>query len=188
MFQINFQSFRIIYSHFQYIFSRFLVISVRFPFISGLLSIVLPFVISGHFQLFTDSAEEPHYKGEFIVFLIEFFRLFSRKFPFSNKQVRILLFRECDLRGKKLLFDSIGIQNVAQHNPGNAQKNRTSCSSTSSSINHIELSDGYLYVRPDGDHNSISEMIFGSVAMAFRGASLKVYIRLFILIFSVRIF
>lgn len=100
-----------------------------------------------------------------------------RKFPFSNEQVRILLFRECDIRGKKLLFDSIGIQNVAdlqQQQNTCDQKNRSSYSSNASTISHIDLSNGYRYVRPDGDHNNISEMIFGSVAMVFRGASLKV--------------
>lgn len=105
--------------------------------------------------------------------------MFYRKFFFSNEQVRILLFRECDIRGKKLLFDSIGIQNVAdeqqqQNNISCDQTNRSSYSSNASTISHIELSNGYRYVRPDGDHTNISEMIFGSVAMAFRGASLKV--------------
>jgi len=35
-----------------------------------------------------------------------------RPFNFSKDQVRILLFRECDWRGRKLLFDSKAVQKV----------------------------------------------------------------------------
>lgn len=34
------------------------------------------------------------------------------QFPFSKDQVRILLFRECDWRGRRLLFDSSAIEPV----------------------------------------------------------------------------
>lgn len=34
------------------------------------------------------------------------FNFFCSPFPFTADQVRIVLYRECDLRGTKLLFDS----------------------------------------------------------------------------------
>lgn len=43
--------------------------------------------------------------------LIRFF--FYRQFSFSNDQVRILLYRECDWRGRRLLFDSTALQKIA---------------------------------------------------------------------------
>lgn len=47
---------------------------------------------------------------------------FSTDIPFSADQVRVLLFRECDFQGRKLLFDSSAIQKTdtqpAQGPPG----------------------------------------------------------------------
>lgn len=37
----------------------------------------------------------------------------ERLFPFSKDQVRVVLFRECDFRGRKLLFDSQAVRKVA---------------------------------------------------------------------------
>lgn len=39
-----------------------------------------------------------------------------KPFNFSKEQVRILLFRECDWRGRKLLFDSKAVQKVPLDN------------------------------------------------------------------------
>lgn len=36
-----------------------------------------------------------------------------RQFPFSADQVRILVFKECDIRGRKLLFDSSTVEKVS---------------------------------------------------------------------------
>lgn len=104
---------------------------------------------------------------------MQHFFLFCSIFPFSNEQVRIVLYRECDLNGRRLLFDSSAIQKVNLTAPtiiedgdGN-EKNQK---------NYIDISNGYgyRYARPETDYNSIGEMIFGSVAMSFRGTSLKV--------------
>lgn len=39
-----------------------------------------------------------------------------KPFNFSKDQVRVLLFRECDWRGRKLLFDSKAVQKVSLEN------------------------------------------------------------------------
>jgi hypothetical protein len=39
-----------------------------------------------------------------------------KPFNFNKDQVRVLLFRECDWRGRKLLFDSKAVQKVSLEN------------------------------------------------------------------------
>ena len=101
----------------------------------------------------------------------------SSLFPFSTDQVRIVLYRECDWTGRRLLFDSSAIQKVEL---STATEKETASSKNDNGNkapkNFIEVSNGfgYKYVRPGSDCNSIGEMIFGSVAMSFRGTSLKV--------------
>ncbi|GAB0096193.1 folliculin-interacting protein 2 [Sergentomyia squamirostris] len=100
----------------------------------------------------------------------------SNDFPFSTDQVRILLFRECET--PRLLFDSNSIQHVERPmrngtcpgTPGRVGK-------ASPSGNIVEISDGIIYKKKDqgSDCGSLAEMIFGTVAMAFRGTSLKVH-------------
>lgn len=97
-------------------------------------------------------------------------------FPFSNNQVRIVLYRECDLNGRRLLFDSSAIQKV--HLEATPREDDKSSPNTNGKCqkNYIDVSNGYgyRYAKPETDYNAIGEMIFGSVAMSFRGTSLKV--------------
>lgn len=151
---------------------------------------------------------------------------FCSPFPFSNDQVRVLLYRECDWRGKRLLFDSSAIEcinnsttttsstssscsfsaastasspssssspscststasssSARSHQNGNNSSSSSSGYSSSSSHRsstnssyHIEYCDGftYKYGKPNADYNNLGEMVFGSVAMSFRGTTLKV--------------
>lgn len=43
----------------------------------------------------------------------------DRLFTFSKDQVQVVLFRECDFRGRKLLFDSHAIRKVSLHTVNN---------------------------------------------------------------------
>lgn len=96
------------------------------------------------------------------------------QFPFSNEQVRILLYRECDWRGRRLLFDSTAVQkdNVSASGPNNLHTT-PNCKKYS---NYIDTIDGvsYRYTRPDEDFNGIGDMVFGSVSMSMRATTLKV--------------
>lgn len=81
------------------------------------------------------------------------------------------MYRECDWRGRRLLFDSTAIEKVNLTN-GNHQ---TSDSKKNSKFIDTIGGYGYKYTHPDeSDFNTISEMVFGSVAMSVRTTSLKV--------------
>ncbi|XP_061398909.1 uncharacterized protein LOC133334611 [Musca vetustissima] len=131
-------------------------------------------------------------------------------FPFDGSQVRILVYRECDTRGRRLLFDSNALEKV-YHKEKNGNNNSSSSSnkhigskstssigsssllsdrlSAASSANnsnkgahsnggYIDVCDeyGYKHNRPNStDISSIGEMVFGALAMSFRGPSLKVH-------------
>ncbi|KAJ9574157.1 hypothetical protein L9F63_008413, partial [Diploptera punctata] len=102
-----------------------------------------------------------------------------KPFNFSKEQVRVLLFRECDWRGRKLLFDSKAVQKVSLESNscsklkfGQRQKNENKKTET-----YVEVTNGfgYQYMRPSSDVTMLGEMIFGSVAMSFQGSVSKVH-------------
>lgn len=117
------------------------------------------------------------------------------QFPFSNEQVRILLYCESDWRGRILLFDSTAIEKVnlssngtttttttpnhQQHGPKKQSSTGSSCGGDKKQppSTYIDTVGGYVYRYPrstESDFNSIGEMVFGSVAMSVRSTTLKV--------------
>uniref|UniRef100_A0A1I8NI38 UDENN FNIP1/2-type domain-containing protein n=1 Tax=Musca domestica TaxID=7370 RepID=A0A1I8NI38_MUSDO len=52
------------------------------------------------------------------------------QFPFDGSQVRILVYRECDTRGRRLLFDSNALEKVYHHKEKNGNNNSSSGSSS----------------------------------------------------------
>lgn len=80
------------------------------------------------------------------------------------------------MNGRRLLFDSSAIQKVDLAATTTITDDKTGTNGEKNPKNYIDVSNGYgyRYARPDTDFNSIGEMIFGSVAMSFRGTSLKV--------------
>lgn len=127
---------------------------------------------------------------------------FSCIFPFSSEQVRVVLFRECDWTGRRLLFDSSAVQKVclatnnqAATTPSPSSSSLTSSASSANKRNeklststpdsnglhstrsYIDICNGYGYIYDQAScetNNNIGEMVFGSVAMSFKGTSLKV--------------
>lgn len=123
---------------------------------------------------------------------------FSCIFPFSSEQVRVVLFRECDWTGRRLLFDSSAVQKVclATHNETTTPSLLTTAAATTtpsknrskqspsperngshSTRSYIDTCNGYGYIYDQAScdtNNNIGEMVFGSVAMSFKGTSLKV--------------
>lgn len=101
-------------------------------------------------------------------------------FNFSKDQVRILLLRECERRGRKLLFDSRAVRKIVLPTPlqcGKARKGvKTEEVKRPETFVEITNGFGYQYTRPSADVKALGEMIFGSVAMAFRGSTFKVHI------------
>lgn len=91
-------------------------------------------------------------------------------------QVRILLFRECEWRGRKLLFDSMTVQ---QHR----SKSETVCTAVNNNVEGkcetpFNIGTAHDFERDkmiEDDVSLLSEMVFGTVAMTYRGSSFKVH-------------
>ncbi|GLG93997.1 CLUMA_CG009771, isoform A [Gryllus bimaculatus] len=103
-----------------------------------------------------------------------------KPFNFSREQVRLLLFRECDARGRKLLFDSSAVLKTVIENTQCSKSrlgSKPKCDNPKRTEAYVEVTNGvgYQYTRPSSDVNLMGEMIFGSVAMTFKGMVCKVH-------------
>lgn len=99
--------------------------------------------------------------------------------------MRVLLFRECEWTGRRILFDSNAITKISvnkRNNKANTMENVTNENEKSTYHNLIEIVNGYAYCYGEtaSDINSIGEMIYGSIAMTNRGTSLKVNFGIFL--------
>lgn len=103
------------------------------------------------------------------------------QFPFATDQIRVILFRECDIRGRKLLFDSSAVERI----PDGPSAGIATATAHTSSVHHKSIPQAQkcdhckvLYqhnTNPKSDIKPLSEMIFGSAPIAFQGSSLKVH-------------
>ncbi|RZF35798.1 hypothetical protein LSTR_LSTR009214 [Laodelphax striatellus] len=84
-----------------------------------------------------------------------------RPFDLELDQVRVLLFRECDWRGRKLLFDSGTKPKAAPDTKSNEVSN-------DSSRNNSEQASV-------AEANALGEAVFGAVAMLLAGPAVKVH-------------
>ncbi|XP_045626020.2 uncharacterized protein [Procambarus clarkii] len=135
-------------------------------------------------------------------------------FHLQKDGVRVLLFRECDSRGRKLLYDSKTVVRVpvaenwsappsckallknswssgpagsimlsntqlSQHNSTTTSSSNVKSSTLSSkSDGFVEMSSGfgYQYRQQESDTKSLGELVFGTVALAYRGPSSKLHL------------
>lgn len=101
-------------------------------------------------------------------------------FDFSKDQVRVVLFRECERRGRKLLFDSKAVRKIPLTSVLQCSKLRKGMKAEdikkADAFAEITNGFGYQYARPPSDVKPLGEMIFGSVAMALRGSTFKVHV------------
>ncbi|KAJ8669020.1 hypothetical protein QAD02_000279 [Eretmocerus hayati] len=114
------------------------------------------------------------------------------RFPvLAAEPVRILLMRECEWRGRKLLFDSVADQRNKQSNHEDVSENNnvtTTCRNTQKNETKMKdrfdesISEDRVTAVAcehekllDEDISLLSEMIFGSVAMTYRGPSFKIH-------------
>uniref|UniRef100_A0A1Y1MB06 UDENN FNIP1/2-type domain-containing protein n=1 Tax=Photinus pyralis TaxID=7054 RepID=A0A1Y1MB06_PHOPY len=95
-------------------------------------------------------------------------------FILTKKQVRVLLFRECDFRGRKLLFDSESVQKIDLADKGDLRDNSTT-NKCNDKFEEVSNGYGYQYIKPCCDIGHLGEMVFGAVAMSYRGTSLKIH-------------
>ncbi|XP_061102420.1 folliculin-interacting protein 2 isoform X2 [Conger conger] len=106
-------------------------------------------------------------------------------------QIRLIVYQDCERRGRQVLFDSKAIRKLDGSDPSGEEapaKTPGRCYQTTRSgactINTPGAScdrdppPSYQYTRPASDVNMLGEMMFGSVAMSYRGSTLKIhYIR-----------
>ncbi|XP_014220956.1 folliculin-interacting protein 2 isoform X2 [Trichogramma pretiosum] len=119
--------------------------------------------------------------------------------PTQQDRVRILLFRECEWRGRKLLFDSVALEKRQQQrrcpcNGGSSSSSSETEANNGKTSNHksspgrqqqhrkasTNEADASIGGRENGkllseDISLLGEMIFGSVAMTYRGTSFKIH-------------
>ncbi|NWV36623.1 FNIP2 protein, partial [Grantiella picta] len=116
---------------------------------------------------------------------------------FDLNEIRLIVYQDCERRGRQVLFDSKAVRKIDEAvvqkmvdeasvktsaKSCQASNGNSSVSSHSPSIgcmqNIKEQIPKYQYTRPASDVNMLGEMMFGSVAMSYKGSTLKIhYIR-----------
>ncbi|OBS68055.1 hypothetical protein A6R68_03404, partial [Neotoma lepida] len=118
---------------------------------------------------------------------------------FDLSDIRLIVYQDCERRGRQVMFDSRAVQKTDEvaaqkaedvpvkmsarccQESGSVSSSGSSVSSHSSggSLQHAkEQLPKYQYTRPASDVNMLGEMMFGSVAMSYKGSTLKIhYIR-----------
>uniref|UniRef100_UPI00398ECF33 folliculin-interacting protein 2-like isoform X2 n=1 Tax=Pristiophorus japonicus TaxID=55135 RepID=UPI00398ECF33 len=107
---------------------------------------------------------------------------------FEVNQIRLIVYQDCERRGRHVLFDSKAVRKVedatVQKSSDDLSKLHGKCcrngtctqnSSSSSAPNTKEQLPRYQYSRPGSDVNMLGEMMFGSVAMSYKGSTLKIH-------------
>ncbi|XP_065549699.1 folliculin-interacting protein 2 isoform X4 [Lathamus discolor] len=116
---------------------------------------------------------------------------------FDLNEIRLIVYQDCERRGRQVLFDSKAVRKIdeavvqkmvedasvktsAKNCQASNGNNNISSHSTSINCMHSikEQIPKYQYTRPASDVNMLGEMMFGSVAMSYKGSTLKIhYIR-----------
>ncbi|KAK1175714.1 folliculin-interacting protein 2-like isoform X1 [Acipenser oxyrinchus oxyrinchus] len=108
-------------------------------------------------------------------------------------QIRLIVYQDCERRGRQVLFDSKTVCKIDESAQKNAEDVQAKCCQTNRSgactiitqkapsagkPNEKQQLPRYQYTRPASDVNMLGEMMFGSVAMSYKGSTLKIhYIR-----------
>ncbi|NXI55018.1 FNIP2 protein, partial [Chloroceryle aenea] len=112
-------------------------------------------------------------------------------------EIRLIVYQDCERRGRQVLFDSKAVRKIdeavvqkmaedasvktsAKNCQASSENNTISSHSPSLSCtqNIKDQLPKYQYTRPASDVNMLGEMMFGSVAMSYKGSTLKIhYIR-----------
>ncbi|NWI14377.1 FNIP2 protein, partial [Crypturellus soui] len=116
---------------------------------------------------------------------------------FDLNEIRLIVYQDCERRGRQVLFDSKAVRKISEAvvqkmtedasakasakncQASNGNNNVSSHSPSISCMQNIrEQIPKYQYTRPASDVNMLGEMMFGSVAMSYKGSTLKIhYIR-----------
>ncbi|GAA6079795.1 folliculin-interacting protein 2 isoform X3 [Tachysurus ichikawai] len=98
---------------------------------------------------------------------------------FDLAQIRLIVYQDCERRGRQVLFDSKAIR---KPDPSELNVEETKAPPTRGGACQIgckakqkETPPTYQYTRPSSDVNMLGEMMFGSVAMSYKGSTLKIH-------------
>ncbi|XP_058640478.1 folliculin-interacting protein 2 isoform X3 [Onychostoma macrolepis] len=98
---------------------------------------------------------------------------------FDLAQIRLIVYQDCERRGRQVLFDSKAIHKLDTSEP---TADETKTPPTRSGACHIgsqasekDKPPTYQYTRPASDVNMLGEMMFGSVSMSYKGSTLKIH-------------
>ncbi|XP_072440356.1 folliculin-interacting protein 2-like isoform X2 [Chiloscyllium punctatum] len=108
---------------------------------------------------------------------------------FEANQIRLIVYQDCERRGRHVLFDSKAVRKVEgasvqkssdglstlQGKCHHTVSSSTCTQNLSSSFAIKEQLPRYQYSRPLSDVNMLGEMMFGSVAMSYKGSTLKIH-------------
>ncbi|XP_063776536.1 folliculin-interacting protein 2 isoform X2 [Pseudophryne corroboree] len=112
---------------------------------------------------------------------------------FDLNCIRLIVYQDCERRGRQVLFDSKAVREIKDETTqgeGEEAPTRTKPCQTSSSgtctISSCFTASGcaqpakeplpkYQYTKPASDVNMLGEMMFGSVAMSYKGSTLKIH-------------
>ncbi|NWH79064.1 FNIP2 protein, partial [Piaya cayana] len=113
---------------------------------------------------------------------------------FDLNEIRLIVYQDCERRGRQVLFDSKAVRKIDEAvvqkmaedasvkacvkncQASNGNNNISSHSPSISCMQHIkEQIPKYQYTRPASDVNMLGEMMFGSVAMSYKGSTLKIH-------------
>ncbi|XP_016360158.1 folliculin-interacting protein 2-like [Sinocyclocheilus anshuiensis] len=98
---------------------------------------------------------------------------------FDLAQIRLIVYQDCEKRGRQVLFDSTAIHKLDTSEPTadetKTPPNRSGACHISSQADDKDKPPSYQYTRPASDVNMIGEMMFGSVSMSYKGSTLKIH-------------
>ncbi|XP_051994069.1 folliculin-interacting protein 2-like isoform X2 [Xyrauchen texanus] len=98
---------------------------------------------------------------------------------FDLAQIRLIVYQDCERRGRQVLFDSKAIHKLnASESTADETKTphtRSGSCQIGSQANEKYKHPTYQYTRPASDVNMLGEMMFGSVCMSYKGSTLKIH-------------
>uniref|UniRef100_A0A8C1XPG5 Si:ch211-42i9.8 n=1 Tax=Cyprinus carpio TaxID=7962 RepID=A0A8C1XPG5_CYPCA len=84
---------------------------------------------------------------------------------FDLAQIRLIVYQDCERRGRQVLFDSKAIHKL----------DASELKSPTLKSSHAKENGQKQYTRPASDVNMLGEMMFGSVSMSYKGSTLKIH-------------
>ncbi|XP_076151600.1 folliculin-interacting protein 2 isoform X1 [Alosa pseudoharengus] len=97
---------------------------------------------------------------------------------FELAQIRLIVYQDCERRGRQVLFDSKAIRKldaVGTHNTEETSRKQSATCDIGHQSGQKDPPPSYQYTRPASDVNMLGEMMFGSVAMSYKGSTLKIH-------------